>query len=59
MPRDYLQRLMRDYLTAEMNARHAVADMFNTYPLRSLLSRTITVSGVLATSTHSPPFAPE
>jgi hypothetical protein len=52
-------RLMRDYLTVDTNARHAVAGIFNTYPLRSLLSRTNTLSAVLATSTHSPPFAPE
>jgi hypothetical protein len=47
------------YLTAEMNARHALAGTFSSYPLRFWVSRTITVAGVLAISTHSPPLGPE
>jgi hypothetical protein len=47
------------YLTVEMNARHALAGTLSTYSLRFWVSRTITVAGTLATSTHSPPFAPE
>ena len=47
------------YLAAEMNARHALAGTFSTCPSRSWVSRTITAAGMLATSTHSPPFGPE
>lgn len=48
-----------DYFTAEMNARHALAGTLSVSLLRSLVSRTITVLAVAATSTHSPPLAPE
>ena len=47
------------YLTAETNARQALAGTLSTSPFRSLVSRTITASAVVATSTHSPPLAPE
>jgi hypothetical protein len=47
------------YFVAAMNARHALAGTVNVPPLRSLVSRIITASATLATSTHSPPFAPE
>ena len=47
------------YLSVETNARQALADTLSTLPFRSLVSRTITVSAVVATSTHSPPLAPE
>jgi hypothetical protein len=47
------------YLTVEMNMRHVLTGTLSTYPLRSWVSRTITAAGMLATSTHSPPFAPE
>jgi hypothetical protein len=51
--------LERGYLIAAMNARHALAGTLSVAPARFLVSRTITASPVLATSTHSPPFAPE
>jgi hypothetical protein len=47
------------YLTAERNACHALAGTLSVPPLRSLVSRTMTTLSALATSTHSPPFAPE
>jgi hypothetical protein len=47
------------YLTVATNVRHALAGTFSTSPLRFWVSRTITAAGMLATSTHSPPFAPE
>jgi hypothetical protein len=58
MPVDWLTDL-GGYLTVETNSRHALAGMLSAFPSRSWLSRTITVFAVLATSTHSPPFAPE
>jgi hypothetical protein len=51
--------LERGYFIAAMNACHALAGTLNVVPARFLVSRTITASSVLATSTHSPPFAPE
>ena len=42
-----------------MNARHVLAGTLSMPPSRFLVSRTMTVSAALATSTHSPPFAPE
>jgi hypothetical protein len=51
--------LERGYFIAAMNARHALAGTLTVPPLRSLVSRTMTASAALATSTHSPPFAPE
>jgi hypothetical protein len=50
---------VRCYLIVVMNMRHALAGTFSAGPLRSLVSRAVTVPGVLATSTHSPPSAPE
>ena len=47
------------YLSAETNARQALGGTLSTLPVRSLVSRTSTVSAVAATSTHSPPLAPE
>jgi hypothetical protein len=47
------------YLSAETNARQVPAGTLSTVPFRSLVSRTSTVSAVAATSTHSPPLAPE
>ena len=47
------------YFIAAMNACHALAGTLRVAPARSLVSRTITASAALATSTHSPPFAPE
>ena len=47
------------YFIAAMNARHALAGTLSVAPARSLVSRTITAWPVPATSTHSPPFAPE
>jgi hypothetical protein len=47
------------YLTEEMKMRQALAGTFSTLPSRSLVSRTITAPGAVATSTHSPPLAPE
>jgi hypothetical protein len=47
------------YFIAAMNARHALTGTLSDPPLRFLVSRTMTASAVLATSTHSPPFAPE
>lgn len=49
----------RGYLIAAMNARHALTGTLSVSPSRFLVSRTITASAALATSTHSPPFAPE
>jgi hypothetical protein len=51
--------LERGYFKAAMNARQALAGMLRVFPSRFLVSRTSTASGALATSTHSPPFAPE
>ena len=51
--------LERGYFIAEMKARHALAGTLSVSPSRFLVSRTITASAALATSTHSPPFAPE
>jgi hypothetical protein len=51
--------LERGYFIAAMNARQAPAGTLSVSPLRFLVSRTITASTALATSTHSPPFAPE
>ena len=51
--------MKRGYFIAAMNACHALAGILSIAPARSLVSRTITASSVLATSTHSPPFAPE
>jgi hypothetical protein len=59
MPRDNELDLERGYFIAAMNARHALAGTLSIAPARFLVSRTITASSVLATSTHSPPFAPE
>ena len=42
-----------------MNARHALAVTLSMPPSRFFVSRTMTASAALATSTHSPPFAPE
>lgn len=47
------------YLSAQANARQAFGGTLSTLPFRSLVSRTITVPAVAATSTHSPPLAPE
>ena len=47
------------YFIVAMNARHALAGTLSISPLRFLVSRTMTASAALATSTHSPPFAPE
>jgi hypothetical protein len=47
------------YFTAETNACHALAGTLSVPLLRSLVSRTITTLVVAATSTHSPPLAPE
>ena len=47
------------YFIAAMNARHAPTGTLSVPPLRFLVSRTMTASATLATSTHSPPFAPE
>lgn len=47
------------YLSVETNTRQALAGTFSRLPFRSLVSRTSTVSVVAATSTHSPPLAPE
>ena len=59
MPRDCCLIFGRGYLIAAMNARQALAGTLSVSPLRFLVSRTITVPAALATSTHSPPFAPE
>ena len=58
MPHDFAA-ICAGYLTAETNARQALTGTLSTLPLRSLVSRTITASAVVATSTHSPPLAPE
>ncbi len=47
------------YLTAETNARQALAGTLSTLPLLSFESRTSTAAAVVATSMHSPPLAPE
>jgi hypothetical protein len=47
------------YFVAVMNACQALAGTLSVSPSRFLVSRTITASAALATSTHSPPFAPE
>jgi hypothetical protein len=47
------------YLTAETNARQALAGTLSTSLFLSFESRTSTASFVVATSTHSPPLAPE
>jgi hypothetical protein len=47
------------HLSAQTNARQALGGTLSTLPSRSLVSRTITVPAVAATSTHSPPLAPE
>jgi hypothetical protein len=47
------------YFTAEMNTRHALAGTLSVPLPRFLVSRTITELAVVATSTHSPPLAPE
>lgn len=47
------------YFIAAMNARQAPAGTLSVSPSRFLVSRTITAPAALATSTHSPPFAPE
>jgi hypothetical protein len=52
-------QIVSGYLTVAMNARHALAGTLSALPLRFWVSRTITAAGMLATSTHSPPFAPE
>ena len=57
-PRNKLD-LEHGYFVAAMNACHALAGTLSVAPARFLVSRTITLSSVLATSTHSPPFAPE
>ena len=49
----------RGYFIAAINARQALTGTLSVSPLRFLVSRTITASAALATSTHSPPFAPE
>jgi hypothetical protein len=51
--------LVCGYFIAAINARQALAGTLSVSPLRFLVSRTITASAALATSTHSPPFAPE
>ncbi len=51
--------LEHGYFIAAMNARQALAGTLRVSPSRFLVSRTITASAALATSTHSPPFAPE
>ena len=51
--------LERGYFIAATNARQALADTLSVPPSRFLVSRTSTASAALATSTHSPPFAPE
>ena len=51
--------LVCGYFIAAMNARQTLAGTLSVSPLRFLVSRTITASAALATSTHSPPFAPE
>jgi hypothetical protein len=58
-PRLWAWRLGAGYFTAETNARHALAGTLSVALLRSLVSRTITAPAVVATSTHSPPLAPE
>jgi hypothetical protein len=42
-----------------INARHVLAGTQSMPSSRFLVSRTMTASAALATSTHSPPFAPE
>ena len=59
MPRENKLDLERGYFIAAMNVCHALAGTLSVAPARFLVSRTITASSVLATSTHSPPFAPE
>ena len=59
MPRVDRLALAPGYLICAMNARHALAATLKVPPWRSLVSRTMTTSAALATSTHSPPFAPE
>ena len=59
MPREYGLGLERDHFISAMNARHTLAGTFRVPPSRFLVSRTMTASAALATSTHSPPFAPE
>ena len=59
MPRDCELYLECDYFVAVMNARHALAGTLSAPPSRFLVSRTMTAPAALATSTHSPPFAPE
>src|SRR5260370_16292295 len=49
----------RGYFIAAINARQALTGTLSVSPLRFLVSRTITASAALPTSTHSPPFAPE
>ncbi len=59
MPRENKLDLERGYFIEAMNACHTLAGTLSVAPARFLVSRTITASSVLATSTHSPPFAPE
>ncbi len=59
VPKTRLCGKVQCYLIVVMNMRHAPAGTFSAGPLRSLVSRTVTSPGVLATSTHSPPSAPE
>jgi hypothetical protein len=47
------------YRIVERNLCHALAVRLITKPSCFWLSRTFSASVVLATSTHSPPFAPE
>ena len=51
--------LERGHFSSAMNARHALAGTLSAPPFRFLVSRTMTALATLATSTHSPPFAPE
>jgi len=51
--------LERGHFISAMNARHAPAGTLRVPPSRFLVSRTMTALAALATSTHSPPFAPE
>jgi hypothetical protein len=49
----------RGHSISAMKARHALAGTLKMPLSRFLVSRTMTASAALATSTHSPPFAPE
>jgi hypothetical protein len=51
--------LERGHFISAMKARQALAGTLRVPPSRFLVSRTMTASAALATSTHSPPFAPE